>query len=454
MIRFFLLACFLPLVMHAQNQTDKWYFGIKAALDFSPGEPIALIDSQMDASEGSSSIADSAGNLLFYTNGKQVWNRNHTIMPNGSGLHAHISSTQAACIVPKPGSSTLYYIFTTDAISGGNGYGLQYSEVDMALDGGNGAVTLKNIPLIAPTAEKLAVVAKNNHEYWVVTHGHADNKFYAYKVTSAGVDTAPIISTIGQVLENHYDSAIGQMKISPKGSHLVAVHSNGNAELFDFDLLTGQISNCRILFTEPENYGAEFSASGRMLYATGNFGRRIYQFDLLSADIPASRNLIVDMPLDGRRYFNGMQLANNGKIYIAPGQFTQLTVIEEPEKHGVACDLQMNAISLGGRTCIFGLPSLCSSWLYKAYMPITAEIPKGISPNDDSINDSFDLRALMVDHLTIFNRYGLRVYEKNNYLNEWKGQDNGGKLLPTGTYYYYIKTNFGSEKTGWVYLNY
>lgn len=79
-------------------------------------------------------------------------------------------------------------------------------------------------------------------------------------------------------------------------------------------------------------------------------------------------------------------------------------------------------------------------------------IPKGLSPNGDGNNDSFDLSGFDIDNLKIFNRYGMIVYEKGNYLNEWKGQDYNGNVLPSGTYYYQVVLNNGKTETGWVYL--
>ncbi|MBN2869084.1 MAG: gliding motility-associated C-terminal domain-containing protein, partial [Flavobacteriaceae bacterium] len=80
-------------------------------------------------------------------------------------------------------------------------------------------------------------------------------------------------------------------------------------------------------------------------------------------------------------------------------------------------------------------------------------IPQGISPNGDIFNESLDLSFLDIDNLIIYNRYGTEVYSKNNYINEWKGQTNDGKKLPTGTYFYVIKTLSNKTHTGWVYLN-
>ncbi|MFD2602072.1 T9SS type B sorting domain-containing protein [Flavobacterium suzhouense] len=79
-------------------------------------------------------------------------------------------------------------------------------------------------------------------------------------------------------------------------------------------------------------------------------------------------------------------------------------------------------------------------------------IPRGISPDNDGMNDNFNLTGMNVTKLSIFNRYGHEVYSKNNYTNEWHGQTNQDTDLPTGTYYYVIESS-GNQQTGWVYLN-
>jgi gliding motility-associated-like protein len=81
------------------------------------------------------------------------------------------------------------------------------------------------------------------------------------------------------------------------------------------------------------------------------------------------------------------------------------------------------------------------------------DIQKGISPNGDDMNDNFDLTYLKVQKLSIYNRYGMQVYNKGNYTNQWYGQTNDNKELPTGTYYYVIEPENGKSKTGWIYIN-
>ena len=80
-------------------------------------------------------------------------------------------------------------------------------------------------------------------------------------------------------------------------------------------------------------------------------------------------------------------------------------------------------------------------------------IPQGISPNNDGLNDSFDVSSYDVSRLEIFNRNGTLVYSKSNYSNEWFGQTNDGDELPVGTYFYSMIYQGGKEKTGWVYIN-
>lgn len=86
-------------------------------------------------------------------------------------------------------------------------------------------------------------------------------------------------------------------------------------------------------------------------------------------------------------------------------------------------------------------------------------IPEGLSPNNDGLNDNLDLEFLNdksgIASLKVYNRYGVEVYSKNNYINEWYGQGKGSKVLPVGVYFYVITLKDGSDKiTGNIYLNY
>ena len=76
-----------------------------------------------------------------------------------------------------------------------------------------------------------------------------------------------------------------------------------------------------------------------------------------------------------------------------------------------------------------------------------------ILPNNDGLNDTWDLSNLNIEKAQIFNRYGLEIYSKSNYIDEWDGRADNGNELPTATYYYVLTFPNGIVKTGWVYLN-
>lgn len=81
-------------------------------------------------------------------------------------------------------------------------------------------------------------------------------------------------------------------------------------------------------------------------------------------------------------------------------------------------------------------------------------IPKGISPNGDGLNDSFDLSNHGISKIQIFNRNGREVYSHGaGYTNQFVGEDKSGTKLPAGTYFY-VLISHGKSKTGWVQLNY
>ena len=83
---------------------------------------------------------------------------------------------------------------------------------------------------------------------------------------------------------------------------------------------------------------------------------------------------------------------------------------------------------------------------------IICDIPKGISPNGDGLNDVLDLTGLNAQKISIYNRQGKEVYRKASYRNEWFGQSSGGSNLPDGTYFYQIELMNGTPLTGWIYL--
>jgi gliding motility-associated-like protein len=80
-------------------------------------------------------------------------------------------------------------------------------------------------------------------------------------------------------------------------------------------------------------------------------------------------------------------------------------------------------------------------------------IPNVITPNDDSTNDSFNLLGFEVDRIEIYNRWGRKVYEKNNYIDEWHGQNMKGERLPDSTYYYILSLRTGKNKVGWIFVS-
>ena len=352
----------------SQKHAAHWYFGGNAGIDFNSGNPIALTDSEMYTNEGCATISDYNGNLLFYTDGITVWNKNHETMPNGNDLKGHFSSTNSAIIVPKPDDINKYYIFTVDDLGGVNG--LQYSEVNMLLSGGLGNVTsIKNVKLYSPTLEKItAVKHQNDTDWWVLSHKWNSNEFVAHLVTNTGV-SSPIISSLGINVTGDSKNTIGNMKLSPNGRMLAIAHSyqNNKVELFKFNDVTGQLSN-PIELTGFDGrfgvYGVEFSPNNKLLYVADS-GGSIYQYQTtLNNSID-----IVNSKIEIANSVNGLgaiQLAPDGKIYTAKENSVTLGAITNPNIIGLTSDYQIDFFSLNNRRSKLGLPPFIQSFFWKA----------------------------------------------------------------------------------------
>ncbi len=373
MIKYYFVFTFLLFTMNlsfGQKEASHWFFGENAGLDFSTGSPVADTNGSLNTLEGCTTISDVAGNLLFYTDGTTVWNQNHVVMPTGNGLFGDPSSSQSAIIVPKPDDNNIYYIFTVDWSGGSKG--LNYYTVDMALDGGLGDVIgVNNVPnptllLTSPISEKITAVKVFNEEaFWVISY--QNGRFFVFKVDNNGVDQTPITGNEGF---SGSGDARGYLKTSPDGTKLVSANMTTGLFLYDFDDVTGTVSNERQLNVLGEfAYGVEFSPLSKKLYvSTGNFGNgsfieKLFQFTV-DIPVPTSENLDATR-VELHSYTNtraALQIGLDGKIYRAIDGTNSLGVINNPDGDGLAADYQHGVISLGGQNSTQGLPPFIQSF--------------------------------------------------------------------------------------------
>ncbi len=366
------LLLFIALNVFSQKEANFWYFGENAGLDFST-EPPTAIKGSIFTDEGSASISNAKGELQFYTDGQTVYDKNGSIMLNGTGLLGNSSSTQSAIIVPKPLDSNIYYIFTVTNSS--NNDGVKYSTVDITKNGNLGEVTSKNTPLreaINATEKITAIKGQNCNTFWILT-SDATN-FYSYLIDASGVKSSAITST-----HSFTSDPRGSLKFSPDGNSLVNA-SQGIQETFiyDFAPLTGKVTNEKRLNIKNLNaYGIGFSRSSKKLYiSTGNNSQRnsrtgtrtlpndarIIQYDLTSKLIADINNSYKEVYRTDSGYRGALQLASNGKIYYTRSRTNYLGVINFPEKEAENVSFEDEGIFLESRIATEGLPPFIQSF--------------------------------------------------------------------------------------------
>ena len=353
-------AAWLSTPAQAQRPADLWYFGQQAGLTFGPAgtTPAPLNNSKMTTFEGSAVASTAKGELLFYTNGTTVWNRQHRPMSNGTQLMGSGSSTQSALVVPDPGSGNIFYVFTV--APQGTPNGLRYSIVDMTRAEGLGDLPRVNLLLIQPVAEKLAAVRHaNGRDVWVLAHRWNSKMFVTYLVTAEGVQAAkPIMSSVGSLNAGPGRNAIGALQFSPDGTKVAAAlwRETNKFEVYDFDRTTGKVSNARSFGPYPEAYGVAFSPNSQLLYGTcngeGGGNSQLWQFDLRTKD--GSPTLVGK---SANRKIGSLQLGPDGRIYVAREDNPALGVIQKPNEAGKACTYVDEGIKLGGRRSKLGLPN-------------------------------------------------------------------------------------------------
>lgn len=369
---------FIPQA-HAQYE-NVWAFGRNAGLDFNNGDPVPVLTA-MTATNGEAcaSVCDANGQLLFYSEGSYVWDRNHNLMPNGGDLlpgitgESHTSSTsQGALIVPFPGDVTKYYLFSMTSMEyWGPAFGkLYYSVVDMNLNGGTGDVVAgqKGVLVDSMLLEKMTALQGDRCNIWLITGsitGPFSSVFRSYEIAASGINTTPVVSDTGL---GSAISSCGIMVPSPDGSRVLATQTTGfgtgskGMALFDFDPATGILSNQMQLLNNTAAYGATFSSDGSKVYVNETPSGIISQFDLTAGDqssIVASR-----VPL-GAGEFTQLKRGPDGRIYFNPYinmQTNTVGAIKFPNLAGIAADFDNQFLELVPDTkVLLGFPNIITA---------------------------------------------------------------------------------------------
>lgn len=374
----FLFIC-LSFSTTAQKHSNIWITGYNGQnphpllsgtfYDFS-NSPLELYRQEIDLNfwRTNASICDTEGNLLFYTNGGYIFNANHELMENGDSLsageYANVYAdvgfpvTQGGLILPKPNHDSIYLLFHNKVYLNGadpSSYELLMTEINMNLDDGNGGVSDKNELLISDILAVGKITATkhaNGRDWWIMVFEKYSDIFYKLLLTSNGIE---MINSQDMDID-YTDTAIGMSRFTPDGSKYVKYDLRflpiGNVlDIYDFDRCSGELSNpLKIPLGDTTAVGGiTFSPSSRFLYTTSR--NTVYQFDLWSNDIEASKLVVGEYDGFISEYttpqFHHPALAPDGKIYITPdGTDRLIHRINLPNLTGTSCEVVQRAIEI------------------------------------------------------------------------------------------------------------
>lgn len=479
---FIIVLCFFLCVhAHAQKLYDqKWMFHEYSLMSFS--DDTVLITSvappvRLGPGPTTSTTCDRNGNLLFYTSGCFIANKQHRIMVNGDSINAdgmypspcHVAGSfyiyQSNITLPYPRDTSKYIVFNLtleDALLPEDFYQpkhLYYHIVDMTKDGGLGAVVEKKQIAVADYLARgslTALVSDDLQKAWVVAPQFNTNCYYIVPVTSDGVGTS-WLQCIGSAYDGSDDGG-GQAVFSPDKTKYARIESKNQLVLMRFDTATA-------IFSAPEelpyqtdyNYGhgVAFSANSRFLYAMAD--TKLYQFDTDAPNVLASRILVGEInfnigPGTGGGYL--CKLAPDGKIYIPPANSHHwISSIQRPNCPGTLCDFRQHNVYLPNwnYTGINNQPSFrvfeqqyncdpvsSTELLLPHERPVAA-----VFPNPNQGRFELVLPDFSGGQLSCFDLAGRSVFERNipNGVSRFRIEEN----IPSGAYF----VRFTSAH-GWV----
>ena len=372
----------------SQNRHSVWCFGDSALIDFSDTSNIIVGSSGLDTRGSCASISNQLGELLFYAftraglggNTTLVFDSTHQMMQNGDNIIGR-GWYNELIIVPNPADDSTYYLFSIGVTSI---FGIYYSIIDMRLNGGVGAVVLKNQQLNTfEQVDCLSVIKHGNgRDWWMLSRksdhltGGSNNDWYIYLVTPDTIQAMPVQSIGAQNRTNS-----GRICFSKTGDKLVFTNLLNVVEVFNFDRCSGLLSNTLTIESDlgsspyPFNWSCAFSGDGSKLYITTNDTLSfLYQYDLNASNIAASKDTLWSTNFP-KFACGALKLAPDNKIYLSNWYYNgsqnpypyadsmynmynmNLSVINQPDSLGLACNYTPYSFYLGGKRTYVGLPN-------------------------------------------------------------------------------------------------
>lgn len=285
-------CCFMYQPSRAQGENKNWHYGRNVSLNFGQ-TPLTLSNSQVNVLEGCSSVSDANGNLLFYTSGFKIWDKNGVEMPNATGLQGNGpllagqtipsgSGYKSVCIIKHPGNHQQYFVVSGDPYEL-TVRKLYYHVVDMSLNNGLGDVVpgQKNIEIMTGVSENLSVLSGADcRTYWLVAPKEEfNNQYYTFKIDAAGFHNTPVINTLPM---NVYGA---KELFQTKNMHTVVALSTVHLFTMEFDRVNGTLSNfdsiSTIVGTTPTyNSSPGISKDKTKFYFGNGMISNLYQVDL------------------------------------------------------------------------------------------------------------------------------------------------------------------------------
>ncbi|HRG59966.1 MAG TPA: PKD domain-containing protein [Bacteroidia bacterium] len=297
----------------------NWYFGQYVNLDFTSGFPVAtdvaFVNQTVFSPGAGYSYCDDSGNLVFYTDGINVWDGNHqpiycidgvtnlfqdagvNVYSNSyTGLHQPAISSYTFIGIPFPNHPNQYYIFNC---ANPWTFGAFYTVLDL-----NSATPTYSTPVmytlppsVNPYTYKwqggLTIIPHcNGKDYWIIANRlfdvNGNNEYYqilnAYLLTEFGLSSNPVVSNISAMRSSVFHVLA---KASPNGQKYVIQGLNQFA-IWDFNNSTGVFSNETIydIVYGGVTYDVghfSFSPNSQQLYITSQ-PNRVFQLDVNSGN--------------------------------------------------------------------------------------------------------------------------------------------------------------------------